>query len=55
MLVSVAATRGLLGVGVGLLLASRIDRKRRRAIGLALVGLGIASTLPIAASVFGSD
>ena len=55
MLVSVAATRGLLGVGVGLLLAPRIDRKRRRTVGLALVGLGIASTLPIAATVFGSD
>jgi len=55
MLVSVAVTRGLLGVGAGLLLAPRIDRKRRRAVGLALLGLGLASTLPIAIGVFGSE
>ena len=55
MLVSVAATRGMLGVGAGLLLAPRIDKKRRRTLGLALLGLGVASTLPIAVTVFGSD
>ena len=55
MLVSVAATRGMLGVGAGLLLAPRIDKKRRRTVGLALLGLGVASTLPIAVTVFGSD
>jgi hypothetical protein len=53
-LVSVAATRGMMGVGAGILLASRIDRKRRRAVGLALFGLGLASTIPLAARVFGS-
>ena len=54
-LMSVAATRGMLGMGVGLLLAPKIERKRRRAIGLALLGLGVASTIPIAISVFGSE
>ena len=53
-LVSVAATRGMMGVGAGILLAPRIDRKRRRAVGLALFGLGLASTIPLAARVFGS-
>jgi len=41
-LVSVAATRGMMGVGAGILLAPKIDRKRRRAVGLALFGLGLA-------------
>ena len=53
-LVSVAATRGMLGLGAGLLLAPKIGRKRRRVMGLALLGVGLASTLPIAARVFGS-
>jgi hypothetical protein len=53
-LVSVAATRGMLGVGAGLLLAPRMGDKRRRAVGLALLGIGIASTIPIALRVFGS-
>jgi len=53
-LVSVVATRGMMGVGAGILLAPRIDKKRRRAIGLALLALGLASTIPIAVRVFGS-
>jgi hypothetical protein len=53
-LVSVAATRGMLGVGAGLLLAPRMGDKRRRAVGLALLGIGMASTIPIALRVFGS-
>ena len=53
-LVSLAATRGMLGMGAGLLLAPKIERKRRRVMGLALLGLGLASTLPIAARVFAS-
>jgi hypothetical protein len=53
-LMSVAATRGMLGVGAGILLAPKIAKKRRRAVGLALLGLGLASTIPLAARVFGS-
>lgn len=51
-LASVAATRGLLGLGAGLLLAPKVTEKRRRALGLTLVGLGVASTIPIALRVF---
>ena len=54
MLFSVAATRGMLGVGAGLLLAPKVGDKRRRALGLALVGIGVASTIPIAMRVLGS-
>jgi hypothetical protein len=53
-LVSIAATRGLLGVGAGLLLSPRIARKRRRTVGLTLLALGAASTIPIGLRVFGA-
>ncbi len=54
MLASVAATRGLLGVGAGLLLSDKLARKRRRRVGFALLGLGIATTIPLALRVMGS-
>ncbi len=53
-LASVAATRGLLGVGAGLLLSDKLARKRRRRVGFALLGLGIATTIPLALRVMGS-
>jgi hypothetical protein len=53
-LFSVAATRGLLGVGAGLLLSDKLARPRRRKAGLALLGLGIATTIPLAVRVLGS-
>jgi hypothetical protein len=53
-LASLAATRGMLGVGAGLLLAPKVGDKRRRAVGLALLGIGLASTIPIALRVLGS-
>jgi len=53
-LVAVAATRGMMGVGAGILLAPRIERTRRRTVGLALFALGLASTIPLAARVLGS-
>jgi len=39
-------TRAALALGVGLLAASRIPESRRRRLGLALVGLGAATTIP---------
>jgi hypothetical protein len=42
----VVATRGMLGVGIGLLLSSRIPEERRRPIGLTLLGIGAATTIP---------
>ena len=42
----VVATRAMLGVGIGLLLAPRIPEARRRAAGLTLVAAGAASTIP---------
>jgi hypothetical protein len=45
---AIAATRGMLGLGAGLLLSRRIPRRRRQALGWALLGIGAASTIPLA-------
>lgn len=50
-----AVTRGMIGVGIGLLLANRMSKERRRAIGLPLFIIGALSTIPIAMNVFGKD
>jgi uncharacterized SAM-binding protein YcdF (DUF218 family) len=42
------ATRGILGVGIGLLLSGRLRRRRRKNIGMALVAVGALSTIPLA-------
>jgi hypothetical protein len=42
----VVGTRAALAFGLGLLVASRIPEGRRRRIGLALLGLGAATTVP---------
>ena len=42
----IVSTRAALGVGIGLLLSFRIPESRRRAIGLTLVGIGAATTVP---------
>jgi hypothetical protein len=47
----VVATRAALGVGLGLLLSDRLPPARRRTLGLALVGVGAATTLPAAIAV----
>lgn len=39
-------TRAALAFGVGLLVASRIPEGRRKRIGLALLGIGAATTVP---------
>ena len=39
-------TRAALAFGAGLLVASRIPEDRRKQIGLALLGLGVATTVP---------
>ena len=52
-LVSVAITRAMMGVGAGMLLSQKIARRRRRRLGLVLLALGAASTIPIGLRVFG--
>jgi hypothetical protein len=49
----VVGTRAMLGLGLGLLLADRIPAERRRAIGMTLLSIGLATTIPAAIAVFG--
>jgi hypothetical protein len=49
----VVMTRAMLGVGIGLLLSERLSVERRRAVGLTLVMVGAATTVPAALAVFG--
>jgi hypothetical protein len=46
-LVLIAATRGLGGAGVALLLADKLSDKKRKAIGWPLVAIGVLSTIPL--------
>ncbi|MBX3155060.1 MAG: hypothetical protein KF773_03595 [Deltaproteobacteria bacterium] len=46
-LVALGATRGLIGLGAGLLIADRISRRRRRPTAGALLAGGALSTIPI--------
>ncbi len=47
----IAGTRGMLGAGVGLLLADKLNNNQRRAIGWTLLIIGAISTIPLAIDV----
>jgi hypothetical protein len=47
----IAGTRGMLGAGVGLLLADKLKEDHRRAIGWALFIVGAVSTVPLVIDV----
>ena len=49
----IAATRGAIGFGAGLLLADKFKLERRKVLGWSLFLSGLASTIPIALHVFG--
>jgi hypothetical protein len=49
----IAATRGVIGFGAGLLLAGKFKGERRKLLGWSLFLSGLASTIPIAMHVFG--
>ena len=46
-------TRGMLGAGLGLLLAHKLSDDRRKGIGWTLAAIGVLSTIPLAIMVFG--
>lgn len=48
-----AGTRGALGAGVGLLLSDRLSAEQRKNIGWTLVAVGVLTTVPLAAMLFG--
>jgi hypothetical protein len=47
----VVATRAALAAGVGLLLSRKLTDRQRRTAGAALVGIGVATTIPAVMSV----
>jgi hypothetical protein len=47
----IAATRGMLGAGIGLLLADKVNEDQRKAIGWTLFAMGAISTIPLALDV----
>jgi hypothetical protein len=54
-LAQIAGTRVALGAGIGLLLARRMSDEKRKGAGLALLIVGILSTIPIAIKVLGQN
>jgi len=49
----IAATRGMLGAGIALLLADKLNQDQRKAIGWTLFVMGAISTIPLALDVLG--
>jgi len=52
-IILLAGTRVALGVGIGLLLSTRLDDDQRKAAGWALVLVGAITTIPLAMDVIG--
>jgi hypothetical protein len=52
-LMLLVGTRAALGVGIGLLLAGTMDRNTRKGAGLALLAVGVLSTIPLAIGLIG--
>ena len=46
----VAATRGMAGAGVGLLVSDLIPAQHRRTVGWTLIAIGLITTVPILAT-----
>ncbi|HET6881275.1 MAG TPA: hypothetical protein VFI31_14030, partial [Pirellulales bacterium] len=49
----IAGTRGMLGAGIGLLLANRLSGEQRKTAGWTLVAVGALTTVPLVLQVMG--
>jgi len=49
----VVGTRAMLGAGIALLVADKLDDDTRKGIGWTLVAVGALTTIPLAMMVFG--
>jgi hypothetical protein len=47
----IAGTRAALGAGIGLMLADRLNRRRRKKIGWVLLTIGAVTTVPLIVNV----
>ena len=43
----IAMTRAMLGIGIGLLLSEALDKRTARGVGIALVAVGVLTTVPL--------
>ena len=51
-IIMIAATRGMMGAGIGLLAANRLTDEQRLAVGRTLLLVGAVTTIPLAMRVF---
>jgi hypothetical protein len=49
----IAGTRAVLGAGVALLLADKLDPKQRQSVGWTLTAIGLLTTIPLMLQVLG--
>ena len=49
----IISTRAMLGAGIALLLADRLSKEQRKAVGVTLALIGLVTTIPAAWAVFG--
>ena len=49
------ATRAAAGAGLALLLGDRLNPEQRRSVGWTLLAVGIATTVPLIAQIFGKN
>jgi len=49
----IAMTRGMFGVGIGLLLSEVLDKRTARGVGIALAAVGVLTTVPLLLRVRG--
>jgi hypothetical protein len=54
-IVLIAATRGMMGAGIGLLAAGKLTEEQRLAVGRTLLAVGIITTIPLLMRVFKQD
>lgn len=54
-IILIAGTRVALGVGIGLLISTRLNNDQRKAAGLALALVGGLTTIPLALKVIGKQ
>jgi hypothetical protein len=49
----IGGTRVALGLGIGLLIADRLNKDQRKGAGWALLGVGVLTTIPLVRAVLG--
>ena len=51
----IAGTRVALGIGIGLLISNRLNKDQRHSAGIALLAVGVVTTIPLLMHVLGKQ